>query len=102
MKLKSGVKLGQIKPEIVAACLVIEPILKRHGQELIITSCRDGRHSKNSKHYLGYAIDIRIWDLQQHNEVEAVAILLQDALTDEYYVHVEPDHIHLQFNGLPG
>ena len=100
MKLKNGVKLGCISPEMIACCLVIEPILKNHGQELIITSCRDGKHSKNSKHYLGHAIDIRIWDLQRDNTVNAVALLLQDALTDEYYVHVEPDHIHIQFNGL--
>ena len=101
MKLKPGVKIGGIRPEIIAALLVIEPILKGYDQELVITSCRDGRHSKNSKHYLGCAVDIRTWQLENDDTTDAVVVLIKSALTSEYYVVNEQTHIHLQFNGAP-
>lgn len=101
MKLKKGVLLGDIKPEIIMALLVIEPILQGYNQGLVITSCRNGKHSKNSKHYLGYAVDFRIWQLQNDNTTDAVVALIRSELTKEYYVKAEDTHIHVQWNGQP-
>jgi len=62
MKIKEGAKL-EPTVAIPIALQVIEPILRKHGQELIITSMLDGKHMANSLHYKGLAVDLRIWDL---------------------------------------
>ena len=101
MKLKDGIIVNGMRPEILLAVYIIEPILLSLHQELVITEICGGKHSANSKHYLGCAIDIRTWALTENGTTEECAKLLQSALGWEYYVHVEPDHIHIQFNGLP-
>lgn len=101
MKLKSGVRVGHVKPPIVLCFYIIEPVLELYGQELVVTSICDGKHSKNSKHYLGYACDIRTWQLTENGTIQEAAKDIQNALGEEYYIAVESDHIHIQFNGLP-
>ena len=101
MRFKSGIMVGGIKPEMVVALMVIEPILEQYGQECVVTAVRDGKHSKNSKHYLGYAVDLRSWVLSRDNTASNCASAIQTALGGEYFVQAESDHIHAQFNGLP-
>lgn len=101
MKLKSGVRVGHMQPPVMLAFYIIEPLLEKYGQELVITSICDGKHSTNSKHYLGYAFDMRTWQLAENGTTEPAAKDMQDALGSEYYVNIESDHIHIQFNGLP-
>ncbi len=82
--------------QVVLALMIIKPILLEHGQELVVTSVSDGKHSRNSKHYIGQAFDIRTWNLDDREEATRE---IQDALGDEFYVKLETDHIHIQFNG---
>ena len=98
MKLKEGVLIGGIKPEIVLAAIVIEPLFEKYGVEMVATSCMDGKHSRNSKHYLGYAIDLRSRDLSSKDQ-QLLLIDIRAALTAEFYIDLEKDHYHLQFNG---
>ena len=101
MRLKLGAKINGVQPEMLWCMMIIEPILDEYNQELILTSITDGEHSSKSRHYIGYAIDIRTWQLKQDQKTGECATRMQDALGKEFYVHVEDTHIHIQFNGLP-
>ena len=100
MRIKSGVQLAGVQPEMILALLIIEPILKDEGQELVITSCTDSLHSHMSRHYIGYGLDIRSRDIPK-DLIEEVARKMSLALGSEYYVKFEVHHYHIQFNGSP-
>ena len=94
MKIKDGV---EIEPTVAIpiALQVVEPILKKHGQELVITSMLDGSHKINSKHYEGLAVDLRIWDIRHP---ASCVSKMKNALGSNYDVILEIDHIHLEFD----
>ena len=94
MKIKEGVILSE-SSAIPIALQIIEPILKKHGQELVITSMMDGQHMTGSKHYEGQAVDLRIWDL--HHKDSCVS-KMRTALGENYDVVLESDHIHLEYD----
>lgn len=98
MKLKEDVKVQGIASEIVLALILIEPIATKFNIDLVVTSVRDGTHGVNSKHKLGYAVDIRTRDLLT-TDIDDFAKETKETLSDEYFVLVESDHIHIQFNG---
>lgn len=93
MRFKKGVRLAGVKPEIVAAWIVADRIFP----EMVITSVVEGMHGVNSLHSKGYACDIRTRDYAGLN-ARGYAIELRDALTDEYDIVVEADHIHVEFD----
>ena len=99
MEFKKGVLITGVQPEIVLAIIIIEGVCDGLGVDLVITSCRDGEHSKNSKHKLGFAVDIRTRDLSDHEKTK-LAQDIRAALTSEFFVLLEDDHIHIQFNGV--
>jgi len=94
MKIKEGAK---IHPSIAIAIAtqIVQPILRKHGQELVITENWGGTHMVGSKHDDWLAIDLRIWDL--HHKDSCVQ-KMQTALGSEYDVVLESDHIHLEFD----
>ena len=94
MKIKEGVKLDP-HIAIAIALQIVEPILKKHGQELVITSMMDGTHMPSSLHYKGLAVDLRIWDL--HHKDSCVS-KIKNALGESYDVILEVDHIHLEYD----
>ena len=97
MRIENNSKLAGLCPQMVLAFIIAGDILKRYGQEPIITCGSNGTHtSRNSKHYIGHALDLRTWDL---NDPAAVAEIIQSALGDEFYVKAESTHMHIQYNG---
>ena len=100
MKIKSGVKINDISTEILLAAVVAESVWKRYGVEdgITITSCRDGKHMENSKHYSGEAIDLRTWNLPSGTSPQDAAETLSEALGDNFDVVVEPTHIHVEYD----
>lgn len=98
MKIKSDVKLLGFKPEMIIALLISEPILATYGQELVVTSGTDSKHSKNSRHYIGYGVDLRSRDIDPE-EIDACSAELTNALGSEFYCAYEHNHFHIQFNG---
>jgi hypothetical protein len=95
MRIKEGVKLDGIQTTITKTFHIVEFFLNSHGQEMWITSGLEGEHMKDSKHYTGEAIDVRIWDLI--NKQDCVT-KIREALGTDYDVVLESSHIHIEYD----
>lgn len=97
--IKSGVDLRGIQPQMAIAYAIASRVYLRYSDDgvCVITSGVDGVHGKDSLHYTGYALDLRI-----HNvHVTYHAELLEDlklALGPQFDVVLEKDHIHVEFD----
>lgn len=98
MKLKSGIKIAGLQPELILGLIVADGIAQRDfGKELTITSIIDGVHMKGSKHYLGQAADFRTYDMQP-GTVPLMVTRLKAALDQWYDIVLESDHIHFEYD----
>ena len=99
MKIKPEVSLLGLKPEMIVALIVAEKIIDSYGAQSVITSGVEGEHSKpSSKHYLGYALDLRSRDVPE-DERKDCANDISISLGSEFYCAYEKNHFHIQFNG---
>jgi hypothetical protein len=96
LSLKSDVRSLGVKPEALLAILIAYSVYQRHGKNCVITSIVDGKHSRGSIHYAGYAFDLRTRHLTEE-ELGAIALDLQEALGQDYDVVIEPNHIHVEY-----
>lgn len=99
MRLKNGVKLLGIKPELLCGLLIANRIWKEHGKTLVVTSVVDGKHSPKSAHYKGFAADLRTRYFSIEKK-KIVAMQLQDELGDDFDVVLEDTHMHLEYDPL--
>ena len=97
--IKPGVDVRGIQAEILLARIEASEIFARYGANAIITSGREGKHKKNSKHYEGQAIDLRIRHMDRRLW-PIVAEELKKALGPQYDVILEAKklHIHIEFD----
>ena len=96
MKLKPGVSVMGIKPEMLVGLMVAKSVYDEIGAELIVTSVCDGVHSKKSLHYMGCAVDLRIRHITAA-QAETVVHMLEKALPNDFFVLLESTHIHLSW-----
>jgi len=105
MKLKSSVALMGLKPETMVAWMAAYHIITHvHEAPMVVTSVCDSKHGVPfSSHYDGRAFDIRIkdpvsgrWIIPQEEQEEVVEEM-REALTSDFYIQLESDHIHVQF-----
>ena len=103
LRIKEGVDLFGVHAIMHLVMIVGEPIWYHHGQDLTITSGRDGVHGPKSLHPKGLALDLRA-NFWTPAEAEEVANKLRDALTSDFDVLLElkPDgsvsHIHTEYD----
>jgi hypothetical protein len=98
MKLKTGIKIAGLKPELMLGMIVADGIAQREfGKELTITSVVDGVHMKGSKHYLGMAADFRTYDMQPGQAV-SLTKRLKESLDEWFDIVQESDHIHFEYD----
>lgn len=85
---------------------VVETWRDHRGPRPVITSGNDGRHRRDSRHYLGQAIDIRGNNLEP-SAGKAMARDLQTRLGPSYFVQFETfpnpanNHLHLEYDPKP-
>jgi hypothetical protein len=98
IKIKPNVDIGGLRPEMVLACLILQPIFMRHGATLIITSGDDGEHGFGSLHFVGLALDFRSRDLDDEDRRD-ILVEGRAALGAQYdFIHEEnPPHFHCEF-----
>lgn len=101
MRIKHGVKLGGITPEMAAIFCVVTETLREYGPTTL-TSALDGEHSDGSLHYRGRALDFRSKHIAPHSKDLALAalrrnlgpefdVLLEGRGTDNEHWHIEHD-----------
>ena len=95
IRFKDDVSLFGVRPEIVLAIFVAHEVYRDIGKELVVTSCRDGKHSPGSRHWIGYAVDLRTRHLTPTEALD-VRDELADRLTDEFDVVLESNHLHVE------
>lgn len=91
----SSVNIWGLEVEMQPVVKAANIIWKKFGQELVVTSARDGMHSAGSLHYYGYAVDLRIWGLE--DRLKDVVKNLRDVLTDDYQVITHKTHVHVEY-----
>lgn len=109
IKFKKGVKITGLKPEMIPVMICANEIFNSYNADCVITSALDGKHSKNSRHYVGMALDFRIRHLSSGEDytitqedldiAKNIVEELKENLGDSYFVLLEKTHIHVQFNG---
>lgn len=95
MRLKPGVDVSAIKPEIMIAIMVINSVCHEHGVDCVVTSVRDGKHGPKSLHRFGYAADIRTRGIAQKAQF---ASDVKNRLSNDYDVVLEKDHLHVEYD----
>lgn len=93
---KPGVILDS-KPEMEYARRHVARVWQSRGFPLTVTSGLDGRHSAQSKHYVGLAEDYRTRDVPK-SMVEQMASEIRAVLGRDYDVVVESDHLHVEYD----
>ena len=85
-------------PQLIKALDVVDATWRVFvGHEVTVTSVCDGVHMNGSKHYVGDAADLRVWDLtaiQRHR----MPARLREALGPDWDVVDEKDHIHIEYD----
>jgi|TARA_Y100000310_G_C20682581_1_gene816848 hypothetical protein len=97
MRLKQGVRVRGVRPELLIAMMVAEEVAREFDAKLILTSITEGSHSTTSLHYNGCAFDIRTWHLHEHDKGEFVKTMKERLGTNDFDVVLENDHIHVEF-----
>lgn len=98
MRIKSGVRLLGLRPEVVLALQVADTILALSGADLVVTSAIDGTHTRASLHYTGCAVDLRRPAIRAAEIVQE----LKEALGADFDVILETDHVHCEFQPKAG
>lgn len=103
LKLKAGVSLKGLKPEIVFGIISALSIASSLGLgELVITSCKEGQHKVGSLHYRGFAVDIRTNTMYNPTRLAFIS-KLKEALDTEFDIVDEGagtinQHCHLEYD----
>jgi hypothetical protein len=100
MRLKTGVKLAEITPQIVLAAIIVQEVYRERGGKTTITSANDGVHGTLSLHYKGNALDFRTKDFAGNKQ--ALILEIKQRLGDQFDVLLEDEgkdneHCHIEW-----
>ena len=104
--IKNGVRLHGVVPQMFYAANVAEKVWLEQGfSHFAITSGIEGKHKHSSQHWEGHALDFRTWLDKNGTQMtklqrDSLGRALRRALSDEYVVVVEGNHIHVHWKGL--
>lgn len=91
-----GASMAGIKPESVIGMLVALSLFNELEQPFELSSGLEGKHGRNSLHFVGLAFDIsaRSIDPLAHGDITRHLV---DRLGDEFDVVYERSHWHIEF-----
>ncbi len=98
--IKSGVdgaKVNGLQPEMVLAYVIACFVYAEYDADCTLTEGTGGKHGIGSLHYVGLAIDLRIWSFTSQEMLDEVVDKLKERLGDQYDVVLEGNHIHIEF-----
>lgn len=106
MKLKPGVSLKGMTPQMVVAMIVVRDAYGSVDLEPTITSCNDGKHGENSLHSrdgMCRAMDVRSKPLLTSPAKHAMLAQLRSDLGEEFDVVLENEgedneHFHIEWD----
>lgn len=90
--------MGGVRPEILLAAMICKPVVEHFGVPFVITSLLDGKHSPNSFHYKGLAMDFRTREISTPAKKQQLRDRCAMALGPEFDVVLESDHMHVEFD----
>lgn len=97
LRLKPGVRVHGLCPEIVLALIAAHAAYQQRGADCVLTAGIDSTHKRGSLHYAGRAVDLRT-NMLKPGEAQAIAVELQDALGPDFDALLETDHLHLEWD----
>ena len=103
LRLKQGVRLANLQPQVVLALQVAEGVYRDvAGVDCWMTSGNDGQHRRGSLHFSGNAADLRVHNIPGDTVAREVASTLREALGEDFDVVLEAlgtmnAHIHLEY-----
>lgn len=92
----SSVKPVDLHPKLTWGIFQAERVYFKYDKRMVITSLNDGKHMNGSKHYVGQAMDLRIWGLE--DKLEVVKEELKQVLGRDFDVVLEGDHFHIEYD----
>ena len=103
MKLKPGVKLKDLSPQMVLGALIVLEVYRRFGVECVITSANDSKHSEKSHHYKGNALDFRAHQDALNGREQELRDEVKASLGEDFDVVMEAvgtpnEHLHLEYD----
>ena len=97
----SNVDPTGLKVEMLLGLFAAQSIFNDNGEDCIITSICDSRHAPKSKHWVGYAVDLRSKHLSSssknqifsdlRNALPGYDVLLEQLATPNEHFHIEYD-----------
>lgn len=98
LRIKPGASVKGLQPQALIALYIAEQVYGSYGADCWLTSGTDGKHGAESLHYSGLAVDIRISNLEDAIPTKEAREKIANALSVEYDVVLEPDHIHIEYD----
>jgi len=93
---KEPVRIFGMRPELVLGLQSMDDVFRESGEELVITSVIDGKHSRASLHYVGQAADIRTRNINRE-KLEGLVLKCRINLGPDFDLIIESNHLHLEF-----
>jgi len=97
MRLKEGVCITGIRPELIIGLMAAEAAYRAVGVGMVVTSITDGKHSLTSLHYAGAAADLRTRDMTE-SQIASVLRAIAKALPNDFDIIFEGNHYHLEYD----
>ena len=102
MRLKPGVKLADLQPQMVLGLVIADGAYREIAVEMVVTSANDSRHRADSLHYRGLAVDLRTKSVPRA-QLDALVATIHARLGAEFDVILEyrggeQEHLHVEFD----
>jgi len=101
MKIKEGVSLRLLKPQMCIAMIIVEQAYTKLfwgiREECTLTSGDEGKHKTGSKHPMGEALDFRTRHLKPQEKLDW-KVQCERKLGDEYDVVLSRNCLHVEWD----